>query len=263
MNNSAYKEFLFRRHSSFNISAGKYKWWGLDSKKNFDKNIHKLGFYVDNPIEYSINRQLFRCEFDFDKNAEGMDVDIAVGCSHTFGTGHLLENTWPNIVSKYTGRKVINLGCPGHGVETSYINLKKYIEFFNVKNVFHYQPIYSRYYVYDGVHNSFILTTETSNFNKTSWSEEYIKTWLISDELILHNHYKLVDACKGVCSFNNINYLHLNDIPSNGVFDTSKGIASGYWRVNSEIEGDIVARDLFHYTVAGMKEIANNFIDRL
>ena len=73
-------------------------------------------------------------------------MDLYLGCSYTMGMGLHAEHNFPHIISQHTGNTCINLGAGGHGIAHSYINLKRFINFYNVKNVFHYQPIYQRYF---------------------------------------------------------------------------------------------------------------------
>ena len=257
MVNKTHKEFLHKRHTSFVRSAGVYYWWDvLDTEDNFEKNIDKLEFYINNPITYKINKHLFRSDFNFD-DIKGKDVDIALGCSHTFGAGHISENTWPSILAYKTDRTVINLGTPGHGAEMSYINLKKYINHFNVKNVFHYQNIHHRYYYFNGKHSCFFATHEDENL---PYKEEYRKKWLISDELILHNYHRAIDACKGVCADNGTNYYIISKAPDASNYDHT--VDKYRMNKNSNPE-DIPARDLMHFTKLEQEQIANWFYKKL
>jgi len=258
MDKLAYTQFLNSKHTTPRGIKGLYYWWVThDTEDNFKKNIDKLEYYKHNPITYKINEQLFRSNFDFDDKVGGMDVDVALGCSHTLGIGHSIENTWPFVLSEKTDRIIINLGAGGHGVETSYINLKKYNKHFNIKNVFHYQPIQSRYYFYNGKHCCFGVTQEDVD---TSYNDEYRKQWLISDELILHNHHRGIDAIRGVCSEYGLNYFCNEEPPTASNFDWKVD----EFRVNKDPNaGDIPARDLIHYSMLEQKEIANWFYKEL
>tara|TARA_S200002703_G_scaffold158632_1_gene169538 strand:+ start:724 stop:1488 length:765 start_codon:yes stop_codon:yes gene_type:complete len=227
---------------------GSYLWCGLDSSENFELNKNKLNYYLENPIEYHLNEDCFRSKVNFD-DLKGKTVDLYIGCSHTFGTGHNWKNTWPYLVSKHTNNHIVNLGVPGGGVDISYINLKKYIDKFKVKNVFHYQPIYSRYYLFDGFHQTHnIISSSTPYF-----SDFYKKHSLVKDESIVYNHYRCIDACKGICSEKKVNYLHINDFQGKNdpitVFD--------------DYINDIPARDLRHLPVSVMKKISKLFIEKL
>ena len=141
------------------IDYKNYVFVGTDNSKVWEKNIaehrDKLEYYIDNPINYRFNKQWFRSDFDY-KPEPDRKVDIYLGCSHTMGVGKHLEHTWVQRVGEHTGNDIINLGTGGHGIDVSYIVLKRYIDNYNVQNVFHYQPFYARHYILDldGRHQS-------------------------------------------------------------------------------------------------------------
>lgn len=122
---------------------------GSDDRIRFSKNyiteptnLH-LKYYKQNPIEYTFNNVGFRTPDDFNSEDEG---NIFLGCSHTFGTGHHLENTWSYKLNQLVGGKFWNLGLPGTGVMTHYRLLKGYYKELKVKNIFHFAPkSYARY----------------------------------------------------------------------------------------------------------------------
>ena len=130
--NNRFSRFIDAKVDTNFKEAGVYDWIGSDNEKWFSQNITRrpdlLQTYIDNPIKYDINKQGFRSKFDFEPY-NNRDVDLALGCSHTFGVGHYLENTWVDMLSKATGREIINLGSPGHGIEVHYINACKYTDY--------------------------------------------------------------------------------------------------------------------------------------
>lgn len=257
---STYQEFLNKDHGFLFKAAGTYRWWRNDSRKHFHRNIEKLKYYIDYPITYKINKQLYRSEFDFD-DIKGKDVDLALGCSHTLGVGHTLENTWPYRLSKKTNRTIINLGLSGSGAEMAYLNLKRFISFFNVKNVFHFQPIYSRYYFFDGnLHKTFLVTK--SDLDSIPYKEDYVKKILVSDEFIYHNHFRSIDACKGVCNDYGANYYHINEGPENREYFWGRGVSDAHFK-SEVLENDIPARDLAHFSVNTLKAFADKFYEML
>ena len=72
-------------------------WHPADTETLFKQNLEKypdsvhLQNYLKNPITYSYNNYGFRTRDDFNLNEEG---NVFLGCSHTFGIGHHLEDTW-------------------------------------------------------------------------------------------------------------------------------------------------------------------------
>jgi hypothetical protein len=109
------------------------KWFPTDSKEHFDNNcedkitkslLEKLN-WIDNDIDYCINRQGFRAK-DFDK----IDTKCILfsGCSQTFGIGVNLQDTFSGIVSKHFNRQGINLGIPGYGLDVQSIYFSLFVD---------------------------------------------------------------------------------------------------------------------------------------
>ena len=93
--------FLGHGHSTRNCTAN--FGYGKDSKWSFEENLRKkpkdtcLLHYKANPIEYKFNNFGFRSNIDFVPGVEG---NVYLGCSHTFGTGHYQENSWPGVLNE-------------------------------------------------------------------------------------------------------------------------------------------------------------------
>lgn len=229
------------------------KWYGFDSEENFKNNLKtnfdKLEYYLSNTIYYNWNTDKFRADFEFIPNKK-IDVDIYLGCSHTSGIGHLWENTWPYHVSKFTGNKIVNLGVGGKGIEISFINLSKYINYFNVKNVFHFQPIYGRYsYPYKGVIGNVLIqnvNVNTQDEDYIPWRKKYIKEELLNKDYIVYNHYKNIMCLEGLCKNYGIPYFHSFEIPKIEVKQET-----------------LPARDLIHFNSTQLATIAKLFIKQL
>jgi hypothetical protein len=118
-------------------------WHVADSKNVFDENIKKhptsphLQNYLKNPITYSYNNYGFRTMDDFNLNEEG---NVFLGCSHTFGIGHYLENVWSYKLSKEIGGRFYNISEPGSGIMTQYRYLNHFKDKIKFKNLFHFLP---------------------------------------------------------------------------------------------------------------------------
>jgi len=251
--------------SSYN--GKKYSWYGHDTPFAFRKWEESgiLDYYNKHKLSYVINNDGCRSELDFNKVIqENTPVDIYLGCSHTFGIGHLWENTWPYLVSQKTGNKIVNLGKGGAGIDFSYMRLITFIEKMNVKNVFHYQPIYSRWTVKD--ENSFNHIGVPSNMTDASkfFTDKYIKDNLVDYGVIANNHLKTLNAIRQVCMDYNIPYYFLETfetkfkkyprpcLPAENLIEYKK------WLGNNT-----PARDLIHYPVEWLRELANNFIEKI
>jgi hypothetical protein len=65
---------------------------------------------------------------------------LVLGCSVTYGIGIEKNKIWPNLITK----KNINLSCPGFGVDSIYITLKKALQEFSFDKVIILFPSLSR-----------------------------------------------------------------------------------------------------------------------
>ena len=120
-------------------------WTDFDNEDLFNSNLSKnklLEYYKKNPIEYSYNNYGFRTPDDFNDIDEG---DVFLGCSHTVGVGHHLENTWPYKVNKEIGGKFWNLSQGGSGIQTAFRLLYGFKDYLKVKNIFHLVLFHPRY----------------------------------------------------------------------------------------------------------------------
>lgn len=240
--------------------------------------------YKENPVEYSMNSDFFRSEFEFDPD-ESLKVDIFLGCSHTVGIGHHWEHTWPFLVSQKTGYKVVNLGIGGSGIEVSYGKLLKYIDYFDVQNIFHYQPIYARYDFIDNRDTSFAdylhfhylpfqPQYDAIDTGYSPYTREYIRDVMVSDRYMYYNHVKHLHAVHGLASSRGIPYFYQGDFPRSG-YNAGEKVKSGpvtrdshnrmQWGIINIDElnlpkEDLLARDGIHFTKSQLSAIANEFI---
>ena len=72
-----------------------------DNQRSFP-NDKTTQYYLKNPIEYQFNNYGFRTPDDFNNIDYG---NVFLGCSHTIGIGHHLENTWSFKVNQTIGGK--------------------------------------------------------------------------------------------------------------------------------------------------------------
>ena len=68
------------------------------------------------------------------------DGNVFLGCSHTFGIGHYLENTWSYKLHEKIGGKFYNISEPGSGIDIQYEYLKYFKNKIKFKNLFHFFP---------------------------------------------------------------------------------------------------------------------------
>ena len=225
-------------------------WAGSDSKKRWDMNYPnhpELEPYINNPIHYNLQKNSIRCEYPLD-SLEDRDVDLYLGCSHTFGTGHHWENTWPYHVAKATGNIPVNLGIGGGSVGGSYLRLLKYLPKFKVKNIFHYQLSYARFYYFIGRRVQNFQLWNTVDELRKKFGDDYVQDNFMTDgitDLYLKMYTNLIEY----------EAIQLG-IP---YYFSSHPLKE----FNINKEDDLVARDLIHPSKNTMKAIANIFINKL
>ena len=126
-------------HHYSDLANSTVSWLGSDSKENFLERLKKeptdpdVLYYKENPIEYKFNNYGFRTEVDF---IPGMDGNIFLGCSHTVGIGHHLENTWSWKLNEEIGGNFLNLAVGGTGIGTAFRLLHAFKDMLKPTNVF-------------------------------------------------------------------------------------------------------------------------------
>jgi hypothetical protein len=129
------------------------KWIPIDSEEAFhnalkeDPTNPSLLHYLKNPITYKLNNYGFRTPVDF---VDGIEGNVFLGCSHTFGIGNYLENTWSWKLNEYVGGNFLNLAVFGAGIGTGFRLLYQLKEIIRPKNVFLYFPHPYRFEYYVG-----------------------------------------------------------------------------------------------------------------
>lgn len=251
-----------------------YKWSGFDDKHHFDINTKdfpdELKLFAEKPVTYTLNSEMFRVNDSF-SNYKDQEVDIALGCSLTFGLGMYDEFTWPNSLGNMINAKVLNLGVNGGGIDQSYINLNKVINKLKIRNVFHLQPVYARYYAYledhNGVYSHVTLNPIWENAALESmYSEYYRKHILTNIDYINFNHKRGTDAIRGLCAKRGINYFFIDETPFEFHFvgRTYMKERNRIYQVtrNPRIElpsNDIPSRELIHPTKLQYEKLAKEF----
>lgn len=223
----------FPSHRNLNSTAF---WHAMDTEFLFNENLEKyptcihLKNYLKNPITYSYNNYGFRTPDNFSLSEEG---NVFLGCSHTFGIGHYLENTWPYKLSQKISGKNYNISEPGSGIFTQYRYLNYFKDKLNFKNVFHYFPNedWIRYEKikdnqFQGIFSWNDLSSDLIDFLYEEKTNHFI-------------NYVFIDAIRYMLNEMGCNYYLLTNIPM----------------VNKKIP----ARDLSHYYVEEQYEISDIF----
>jgi len=219
-------------------------WHTADTQELFKQNLEKypdsihLQNYLKNPITYSYNNYGFRTPDDF--NLEG-DGNVFLGCSHTFGIGHYLEDTWSYKLSKKIDGKNYNISEPGSGIMTQYRYLNYFKDKIKFKNVFHYLPNedWGRYEIINDDMFMGIFPDE--------YKSSYLVDVLYNDKFIHMVNYVYIDA---------IRYM-LNEMGCNYYLLTNSFLLLG--EINPYHKTLIPARDLMHYYTLDQAEICNIF----
>jgi hypothetical protein len=216
----------------------------IGNLQNFPNSIH-LSNYEKNPIEYKLNNYTFRTPDDFTLDGEG---NIFLGCSHTFGIGHYLENTWSYKLSKKLGGKFYNISVPGSGVMTQYRYLKEFATKLKFKNVFHFLPdeCFDRHeYPFNNEHfRSFRTDPQAGHLEKyKNWFSDVLTV----SQFRMSNNMVYIDAIKSICNDNDADYYLITKSFLNyeiDVYDPNR----------------IPARDVEHYYVDEHEYIYNEFL---
>jgi|SaaInlStandDraft_1057018.scaffolds.fasta_scaffold106424_1 hypothetical protein len=205
-----------------------------------------LDYYKSNKISYELNSLGFRSdEFTSDLG------NVFLGCSHTFGVGHMLENTWSYKLSKLLGNKFYNISRPGIGIMTQYRFLKTLLKNQKVENVFHYLPTecFTRY--------EFFLEDEFSIlFNKQEKYKGDLFFELFSKEQQVMFNSAYIDAIHNLCKEAGSNYY----LYTRSFYNQEKNIS---YANKKGSEYDLPARDLQHLLVSEQDSIFESFKDHI
>jgi len=268
-------KFLNRPTTSLSPSGGReFMYISEERVKELIKRYpNVMSFWESNNVNYKINNKGFRSDFNFYPN-KSLKVDIYLGCSITFGQEHIWENTWPYLVSKKTGNIIINLAIPGTGIERGFFDLAKYIDYYDVQNVFHFQPFYARYmymsrHPSNCSHGEFLyydstILAQEEDFCLLPWKKPYIFDVMMNDDYLCYTYYQSINALYGLCSSKRIPYYFFTNqkkaFPKDCVLVYNENKDIYYWMDQIEDSSRIPARDLLHPSAAFMKVLSDHFI---
>ena len=171
------------------------KWIPADTEEAFLKRLKKypndpsLQHYLHNPIEYKMNNMGFRTPVDF---VDGVEGNLFLGCSHTMGIGHHLENVWAWKLNEYIGGNFLNASVGGAGIGTGFRLLYGLKEIIRPKNVFLFFPQPYRFEYY----NSYDATWTTASVNIAKKNEFPIIIEKNNMEMYYYVHF---NAIKTLC----------------------------------------------------------------
>ena len=216
-------------------------WCPMDTEDLFNENIKKypknkiLQYYLENPIEYRFNNYGFRTPDDFNLYDEG---NVYLGCSHTIGIGHHLEDTWSFKLNEKIGGKFWNLGVGGSGITTHFRLFLGFYKELKIKNVFHYAPSNHRYeFIFND--NEFLSLNPHENKFNHLFGNSYYQSFMTEKEAEF-TYITNVHAISNLCKEKKCNYHLINNY-------------------QNKIDNDTVARDLIHYGKKWNEELSNKF----
>jgi hypothetical protein len=225
---------------SFNPISTTTKWSQTDKEETFNLNLKKhknnetLSFYLENPIEYQFNNFGFRTPDDFNDVDDG---NVFLGCSHTMGVGHHLDNTWSYKLNQQVGGKFWNISAGGIGIMTNFRLLLAFYKDLKIKNIFHYVPKYPRYEFY--VDGRFKIL----NIGKDDIPDECVN--LLGDLYQIElTHLPYTMAINQLAQDIGCNYYLINDF------------------IPNKLSKSIESRDLFHFSIDQHNQIYEKFLDK-
>ena len=212
--------------------------------KKHPTSIH-LQNYIKTPIKYKLNNYGFRTPDDFKNGDEGT---VYLGCSHTFGVGHYLENIWSYKLHQKIGEgKFFNLSHGATGLASQYYFLKYFSDKLKIKKVYHFYPIECLYRY--GFMNKEGRIEILGKVRKWQFNESKLHLW---EDYLIHETYNKFhnsvykDAIKNVCKEIGCEYI---------IYEKS-----GYKPVDPYSDTMTPARDLIHYYVEQQQNLYEIFL---
>jgi hypothetical protein len=215
---------------------------GTDNERLWKKNKDnpRLSYYLNHEINYQLNNFGYRTPYNFKR---GDKVDIFLGCSHTIGYGIEFEKTWPYLVNIETKNNLVNLAVGGCSIDRQFRELYTWFNYFDIQNIFHYQPIYAREeFISDKSPIKFSVQDPPKEVSN-NMEEKFLVQYFGSDVYIYKKYVTNLLAIESLSNRLGVNYYFLNDPPNN----TLKGIP---------------ARDDMHLDVEGHKRLSDQFLDK-
>ena len=258
--------------------TGKRLWSGPDSEENWNKLLKSnsklldkkteigspeqvalhssINYYKQFPIEYSHNKAGFR----MDNNITSNPCFIYLGCSHTYGVGLHLKDTWVYKVHKHIGKgyEMYNFGLPGGSMAASYRLLQAYILATTPKKVFLYHPHHFRTEFYNDRLDMFdqlqFAKIKEDDHPFSDVPPEVLLMILNSNSMYL-SYLAYTQAIAFLCHSNNIEFYFCDEakpVP----------IDPNYHKYIKDLEIDRLARDMAHPSYNSQNIIANIFIGK-
>jgi hypothetical protein len=196
-------------HSNQHFASTIQKWNGLlDSEENFKKHCENINTYkklenlgwIGVDLIYKFNSEGFRDD-KFDQQPAG----LALGCSHTQGTGIQSIDTWPKQLEKILDLKIWNLGVGAASLDTCYRLLDYWIENLNIKFVVCAVPNMYRYEIFVGRWMNVLVNNPLTIPN---WLDGYQKNYVTYEQHSELNRRKNLLSMENTCNKHNVPFYY-------------------------------------------------------
>lgn len=181
---------------------GRYYFLNEDSEENWNKNkikhaeVCEKNYYSQTSIIYNVNKLGHRNKLNPDPVNE---YNLYLGCSHTFGIGLPAGAIWHNHLTEWMNVPAYNAGIPGGSVSACYRNLLAlHAKGMKIRRIFILAPTFNRLEVFD------------SRWRTLSWwcnNHKAVKKTLLTDEYMMFDKQKSLQAIKGFCVDKGIEYV--------------------------------------------------------
>lgn len=218
------------------------KFLGTDNETLWKKNKNNslLDYYHKNEITYKLNNFGYRTPYNFKR---GDEVNVFLGCSHTIGYGIELEKTWPFLLNKEIGGNLVNLAIGGCSIDRQFREFYSWMNYFKIKNIFHFQPIYAREeFLTDKKYYKFSVQDPPIEVSDNV-KEEFLIDTFASDIHIMRKYVTNVLAIESLSHRFGCNYYYIEELPEHD-------------------KNSIPARDNMHMDVNGHGIIYNKFLEK-
>lgn len=221
---------------------GRYYFLNEDSEENW--NINKIkyadvcekNYYSHTSIMYKINKLGHRNKLTPDPINE---YNIYIGCSHTFGIGLPAGAIWHNHLTEWMNVPAYNAGIPGGSMSTCYRNLLAlHAKGIKIRRLFILAPSFNRLEVFD---------SRWRPLDCLSNNHKAIKKTLLTDEYMMFDKQKSLQAIKGFCLDSNIEHV---------IVDVDER------EIDHILCADRTARDFIHSGPEAHLKIAKVFYER-
>ena len=164
-------------------------WISTDTKERYNENCKNLKItdmikQYDGKIIYQLNSDGFRCN----ELKEDPRCLVALGCSHTFGVGLPVEDTYCVRLAKMLDCDWYNLGVPAGSTDTAFRIASYWIPIIKPKYVVIVGPQPTRFEIRKSKNDEHVFVP--GNTDDEPIAQEITKRFIVNDENIKFNRQK-------------------------------------------------------------------------